>query len=68
VVSAPKLETLGYLNDEHYYSGFSRLVLGSTVIQVPRVLTLLICIHSCVQKQGKVYHLTCSSPNMVFHT
>ncbi|XP_047063417.1 putative F-box/LRR-repeat protein At5g02700 [Lolium rigidum] len=38
VVSAPKLETLGYLNDEHYYSGFSRLVLGSTVIQGLRIV------------------------------
>ncbi|KAM0867647.1 hypothetical protein ACQ4PT_041840 [Festuca glaucescens] len=32
VVAAPKLETLGFLNDEHYYSGFSRLLFGSSVV------------------------------------
>jgi hypothetical protein len=44
VVSAPKLETLGCLSDGFYISGqddLSRIVFGSTVIQVPLAFLLV---------------------------
>uniref|UniRef100_A0A8R7QB26 F-box/LRR-repeat protein 15/At3g58940/PEG3-like LRR domain-containing protein n=1 Tax=Triticum urartu TaxID=4572 RepID=A0A8R7QB26_TRIUA len=43
VVSAPQLETIGYLSDGDYWfqdNPYSKLVFGSTIIQVPLILRL----------------------------
>uniref|UniRef100_A0ACD5YMY4 Uncharacterized protein n=1 Tax=Avena sativa TaxID=4498 RepID=A0ACD5YMY4_AVESA len=35
-LAAPKLETLGFLNGENYLCGFSRILFGSTLIQLAK--------------------------------